>query len=232
MSEILLLEDLPDVREQVCKDLTEAFDDVQIDCARFEQEAIEKIGRSQQLGQPYQIAVIDFAVPATQSANPEISFRTYHEFRRASPRGDIIYLTAYANYEQVRKHIDEACSKVGEPRPAVIRKSADPTWPRQLLDAICPMVERLLRERIERNFNDLFPAATGALNAAERARRPGVRHRDVTHAIAAFRRDVERHWDILPERLREGIQRVFLVQTHDEKVELVLAPEHLRSEQE
>ena len=225
MGRILVVEDMPDTREQLRAALREVFPDIEIDVAANVTEALRKIWRSEEDGRPYQIVLLDFRLPEGEESTIEvIDTRICEEFRRVVPNGMVLHFTAHSDNPEVKAHMKKVHSQKAAEGPApmadLIQKTVGPQWIRQMVDTMEPWVDQIRKERIEASFERLF--VHSAVRAGDRG---------VTHELAAFKRDAETFWEILPDELKKRIGRFFLRQkTENGSPSLMLVPQRLRGE--
>lgn len=209
MFRILLVEDILRALEELRELLQEAFPNALLETASTVEEGQNKIKAAAENNQPFDIAILDFKLPADQGLNPEIDESLCQEIKIRMREALIIHITAFHEDFAVTKHIARYHAGKNDPSAELIQKSND--WPRKLLG-------RIKVHLIGRQFDDLFGRQTGAVETRKATSGAG----SSTHSLAALSRDIVAYWRDLDDATKARIREHFETTEDEQQVHVTL----------
>ena len=210
MVRFLIIEDVPETREQLEKLFANDFPGAVIDTAETVTEALRLIEQSAAQKRPYDIAVQDFKLPLEKGYHPEVDVSTCDLIRKATPTTFIVHITAWPNDPAVLMHLTEAHLDLGPPSACLISK-LDADWAEKLM---LKAKAYLYGTRIEQQMARLFgPTYAREVPKKWPMQLVPVSKGSVTHELAALQRDIEAHWHDLDARLQQRVSEFFYVNT-------------------
>src|SRR5262245_1531850 len=209
MFRILLVEDNLNTLEELCELLREVFPQTIIEFASIVDEGLKKISIATTKKQPFDIAVLDFKLPAHKGLNPEIDETLCQEIKSGMPETLVIHITAFHEDSAVIKHIAQHHAGNNDPRSELIQKSND--WPEKLLS-------RMKAYLIDRQLHRLFEKQAEPASVRNTVNRSG----SLTHMLAALSRDIVAYWPDLDDSTKARIRKYFETAEDKQQVRLTL----------
>lgn len=196
MFRVLLVEDILNTLEELHALLQEVFPNALIETASTVEEGQDKIRTAAAGNQSFDIAILDFKLPAHKGLNPEIDESLCKEIKFRMPETLVIHITAFHEDPAVAKHIARHHTGINAPRAELIQKNAH--WPEKLLGEIKAYL-------IGRQLDSLFGRQTDAAEARKTISGSG----SLTHSLAALSRDIAAYWRDLDDATKARIQEYF-----------------------
>ena len=209
MFRILLVEDVLRTLEELRELLQDVFPNASLETASTVADGQNKIWTAATNNQPFDIAILDFKLPAHKGLNPEIDESLCQEIKSKMPKTLVIHITAFHEDSAVTTHIAKHHTGKNAPRVELIQKNDD--WPEKLLSEIKAYL-------IERQLDSLFDGQTDATEARKVVRSSG----SLTHALAALSRDIANHWHDLDDATRARIREYFETTEDEQQVRVSL----------
>jgi DNA-binding NarL/FixJ family response regulator len=206
----LIIEDNIPTLESLKVLLADEFPEFVIDCAQSASEAEEFLKTTHERGVIYKIALIDFELPHRRGETPTVEQGMPLRRRVLEATNEqtvVIHVTAHLRDDRIITFImNEQLRHPHSARPIVISKgNAD--WFESLLSAIRETVYGgRIRERMDRLFGEELSSASPYRFRAEPA------NADTTQELAALAADIESHWQLLDDKLRERISQTFRIE--------------------
>jgi len=199
MFHILIVEDILNTLEALRDLLQEEFPNALIETAPTVAEGKEKIRVAMAKNQPFNIAILDFKLPAHKGHNPEVDESLCQEIRSVMPETLVIHITAFHEDPAVARHITKYHTGVNAPRVGLIQKNA--RWPEKLLG-------EMKSYSIEEQMNALFgPKAIASARSLESGRIGA----GLTQTLAKLIRDIATYWNDLDDETKEKVRDRFSI---------------------
>jgi CheY-like chemotaxis protein len=209
MFRILLVEDILNTLDELRELLKEAFSDVLVETASTVEEGLDKIKVAEGRNQPFDVAILDFKLPAHKGLNPETDETLCIEIKSRMPGTLVIHITAFHEDVAVAKHITRHHTGKNTPRVELIQKSA--YWPEKLLSATKSYL-------IEQRLGALFERQIGGSEARKAMSGAG----SLTHQLAALSRDIATYWRDIDEPTKKEIRDNFEITEDEQGVHVTL----------
>lgn len=209
MFRILLVEDILNTLEELRGLLREVFPDALIEIASTVAEGRDKIRTAAANSQSFDIAVLDFKLPAYKGLNPEIDESLCQEIKSGMPETLVIHITAFHEDSAVIKHIARHHTGKSGPRAELIQKND--YWAEKLLSEIKAYL-------IERQLYSLFEKQAEATEIRKVLSSSG----SLTHMLAALSRDIAAYWHDLDDATKARIREYFETTEDKQQVRVTL----------
>ena len=207
---ILIVEDAEETLNQLRQFVQESIPGLDIVVAKTIDEALCQLASAKHMGIRFDVAVIDFMLPAAKGEQPEMDTRIRQELRTSMQDGLLVHITAYVHDTNVKEHMlkNDLGSATG-PRSVLISKNhAD--WGNHVVTQIKRFLYgRRIRSQFYQLFGDRFDR-TSSFDMKRYTTRPASR-RSVTHELAKLKQAIMEHWDCLDDELQHQITEVFEV---------------------
>jgi DNA-binding NarL/FixJ family response regulator len=187
---LLLIEDDEFTLPTLVDMFREEWPDVQIDAAPTVEAGLALIHAASDKQMAYDVAILDFKLPAQQGLNAEIDVKVCHAIVNRSPRTPIVHITGFAEDPIVIDHIARI-HPTHAARGLLISKR-EVNWVIKLVEKTR---EAVYAARVEAAYDQLFNEGSGASRTASL----GVRLRHLCD-------DVSTCWVYLDERLRDKLR--------------------------
>ncbi len=208
---ILVVEDVSDTLEQLVSLIQESIGEVGIDKAVAVDAAIKMIRQRRKEAVRYDLAILDFKLPAGQGDDPEVDETVCRELRR--DRVPIIHITGFPNDPIIQAHMNTVHQRPDLAGANVSLLPKDRGWARRIVDLVRPyhrdQVSRAVAGELEAVFGHLAMGSTPVEGVCCRRRSSG--RKCGTHAMIRLRAQIEHNWPYLDEATRETIRRIFPV---------------------
>ena len=124
---ILIVEDIERTLRQAERLLAESLDNVAITTAETVSEAMKVIGEAESNGQVFEVAIVDFMLPLESGREPHMDRDVRMRLREFMPDGLLLYVTAYADDDEVKEYLLDV--ELGDSSgPRAVRLPKDENW--------------------------------------------------------------------------------------------------------
>ncbi|MBI1766715.1 MAG: response regulator [Acidobacteria bacterium] len=209
MFRILIVEDIANTLAELCELLREIFPDSFIEACSTVEEGLRQISLAAARGCPFDVAILDFKLPARKGEHPEIDESLCQAIKTAMLGTLVIHITAFHQDPKVIKHIADYHSGTKDPRVELIAKTA--YWPEALLGE---MKAYLYGKLLETPLDKLFRGQSATTAAGEGG--------SLTHELATLSRDIATYWEDLNETTKTRVQQLFHVTKDGEDIRVSL----------
>lgn len=187
---VLIIEDIPETRQQLVLLYLEVFPGAVVDSAEHVEDALTLIGRARDAHLPYDIAVLDFKLPSAAGFNADVDLRLCPEILSWTPNTPIAHITAFPEDPTIREHL-EVEHPAHRPRGFLVDKQKS-DWATKLIE---DSRQLLYTARVEGEYDELFGVSprvprTGSLSAR----------------LAELCADVSVAWKFLGTRVRDKLR--------------------------
>lgn len=215
MFSILIVEDVDNTLEELSVLLKETFPGSLIETATNVKDGSGKIGLAVDNNKAFDVAILDFKLPASRGENPEIDESLCKEIKDKIPETLVIHITAYLKDEKVTKHVAEFHAGKNAPRVELVEKTV--YWPEKLL---AEMRSYLYSSHVNSKLTSLFDGKPFSQDA--KARKLEGTRGSRTHELAALSREIRAYWDDLDVATKSRVRRFFTVIEEEGQVHVSL----------
>jgi CheY-like chemotaxis protein len=210
MYRVLIVEDIEATRQNLSSLLSEMYDQWAVDGVESVAEADTKVEDALSKGEPYDLLIVDYHLPASRGSNPEPALDfTMRVFERL-PNALVIQITAYMGEGDLQAKLIHPMLANPDPRLAFVPKNDG--WSKE----VCKIaLQRVLGDPIEDQLDNLFGAELSVHSGYRSRRGRSPETISLTHSLASLRGLITASWDHLSPDLQNRIRSKFRV---DDKI--------------
>lgn len=204
---VLIVEDELDVLNDLNHILTNTFPRVQITVAENVRAARELIDRMDAEHIDFDLAILDFKLPADEGMNVVIDDSLC---KRLRPSGvPIVHITAWVD-DAIIQHLkdDTAYHTLHEGPVVAIQKTITPEWIKELVEKVKPYFEEIVSEQVVTQLHKLFGDPS---DRRGRYLRDTSQMQSATYALSDLQRAIRDLWTFLTPEVKDEIRSVFQV---------------------
>jgi len=140
---VLIVEDEPHTTERITDLLHASFNDIEVEAAESQKNAIDLITHTVESGRTYDAVLLDLKLPDEYRSAARLNTAVYHVAREKMQSSVVLHTTAYPQDPEITRFIlNETMGSLAGPRSLFLPRT-NPSW----ADDVCRVIEQLKLEK-------------------------------------------------------------------------------------